>query len=139
MRNSNSWFLWPHVFQFLLICYNKKFFHSCGVTHTFSLSFFQIVPLSLFVFVFVFCFFFFFFFFFFFHSDLPFILLPPPPLYNNILCCYLYNCLVASQILRDIFLYFLSFFPTLILELWLLGVVCAVQVVSYAFNAAEVR
>ena len=61
------------MFQFLLICYNKKFFHSRGVTHTFSLSFFQIVPLSLFVFVFVFCFLFSP------RSPFHFPLSPPPP------------------------------------------------------------
>ena len=37
MGNSNNWFLWQHVFLFLLRCYNRKFFHSRGITHSFSL------------------------------------------------------------------------------------------------------
>ena len=119
-KSSNSWFLWPHVFQFLLRCYNRKFFRSPGVTHTFSLSLFQIVL------------------FFFSHPNPPFICLSPL-FYNDILCSYLYNYLVATQILRDIFLYIIGFLPTFLLEFWLLGVVCTVQAVSYAFNAAEVR
>ena len=45
-----------------------------------------------------------------------------PPLYRYISCAYLYSYSVASQILKDIFLYFISFLPCLILELWLLRV-----------------
>ena len=45
-----------------------------------------------------------------------------PSFYRYILCSYLYNCLIANRNFRDIFLYPISFLPSLILEFWLLGV-----------------
>ena len=45
---------------------------------------------------------------------------------------YHYSYPVACQSLMDIFLNFIGFLSTLILELWLLGVVCTVQV-SYLY------
>ena len=114
MENSNSWFHWPHIFQMMLKCYNKKFSCSRGVTHSLFLSdnslFFLLSPISLF----------------FTSQKIPLHVCLSPPFYKYTSCSYLYNCPIASQTLRDIFLYFIGFLPSLILELWLLGGVCTI-------------
>ena len=109
MGNSSNWFYCPPIFLQFLKCYNRTLSCSHSITHAFSLSvsLSDIFPTS-----------------FSSTSDiLPHLPIspPPPPLYSYIPCSYLYNCLVASQILRDIFLYFISFLPSLILEFWLFG------------------
>ena len=104
--------LTTHIFQMKLKCYNMKFSCSCGVTLSLSLS---LLDSSLFLFL----------------SPLFPIFSTPPkillyiclslPFYRYIPCSYLYCCPVASRIFKNIFLYFLGFLPSLILEFWLLG------------------
>ena len=89
-----------------LKCYNRKFSCSRGVTHFLFLSdnslFFLLSPFSLF----------------FTSQKIPLLVCLSPPFYKYTSCSYLYNCPIASQTLRDIFLYFIGFLPSLIQELW---------------------
>ena len=109
--NSSNWFHKHSSFQVKLINYKRKFnFPWCHTTSIFSVSL-SLSPTSIYLLLLLFFF---------------LVVLSPfrlsPTLYKYVFHSYLYIFPVTSRVLKDIFLSFIGFLSSLILEFWLLRV-----------------